>query len=106
VQAPHLGEVLTIHNLERKTELCLQLILPLQCHGGWGGHNEKVDTAPKQEFTGDKTAFDGLPKTYVIGNQQIDARKAKSFPQGEKLVGIKPNARTEWSLKQVSLSGG
>ena len=51
--------------------------------GRWGCNDDKVDATPEQKLTRDKTRLDGLAKPHVVGNQQIDARKAQGFPQGE-----------------------
>jgi hypothetical protein len=50
VDAPQLGKALAVEDVEGKPELGLELILPLQGHGGWRCDQHKVDAAAEQEF--------------------------------------------------------
>ena len=44
------GKLLSINGLERKTELRLQLVLPLANHAGGSSDNDKINTAAKQHL--------------------------------------------------------
>ena len=42
------AEAQEFDDLESETELRLQFILPLECHGRWGGNDDKIDSPPQK----------------------------------------------------------
>jgi len=73
--------VLAINDLKRQSELCLELILPLICHGGRSRDDNEVDTATEKQFTRNEPSLDGFAEADVVRNQEIDAWETKSFPK-------------------------
>ena len=104
-QPPQLTDAVPVYDLERKAKLGLQLILPLYRHRRRRSDHDEVHPAPEQELTCDQARFDRLAEADIVRNQQVDARQTQRFAQREKLVGIEPDPRAEWRLKQVTVSG-
>ena len=100
------GEVFAIDEGEGEAELRFKLVLPLPNHSGRSGDENEIDAPPQQHFAKNQTRFDGLAGADVVGNQQVDPRKAQRLPQGEKLVGVLMDAGPERGLEQVSVGGG
>jgi hypothetical protein len=106
VQAAQLGQALAVDDVEGQAKFGLQLVLPLQRHGGRCGHQNEVDPPPQQELAQDETGLYGLAETHVVGDQHIDARQAQRLAQRQKLVGIEPYAGAEGGLEQVAIGSG
>ena len=58
-----------------------------------------INASPQEHFPENQTCFHCLAGADVIGNQQIDPRKAQGLPQWKKLVGVLVDAGPEWGLK-------
>src|SRR5579863_8808913 len=65
-ETPQLVDALAIDDIEGKTELALQLILPLHRHGGRGGDDDVINAPAQQQLAGDQTCFNRLAKTDVV----------------------------------------
>jgi hypothetical protein len=95
-----------IDQSEGEAEFRLKFVLPLPNHSSGGGHENKINAPPQKHFAENQTCFHRLTGADIVGNQQIDPRKAQSLPQRKKLVGILVDAGPEWGLEQVSIGGG
>jgi hypothetical protein len=75
-------------------------------HSSGSGDENEINTAPQEHFAENKARFHRLAGADIVGNQQIDPRKAQGLPQWKKLVSVLVDAGAEWSLKQVPIGGG
>jgi hypothetical protein len=67
---------------------------------------DEINTPAQQHFAENQACFHRLTGADIVGNQQIDPRKAQGLPQGKKLVGVLVDAGPEWGLEQVPIGGG
>jgi hypothetical protein len=61
---------------EGEAEFGLKFVLPLPNHSGGGSDENEINAAPQKHFTEYQTCFHRLTGAHIVGNQQIDARKA------------------------------
>jgi hypothetical protein len=98
--------MLAIDQSEGEAELCLKFVLPLPNHSSGSGDENKINPSPQEHFAENQTCLYRLTGADIVGNQQIDPRKAQCLPHGKKLVGVLVNAGSEWGLEQVPIGGG
>ncbi|MFI5460732.1 MAG: hypothetical protein ACHRXM_35415 [Isosphaerales bacterium] len=103
---PDPGDVVLVEDLEDHSEAVFQLILPLQEHGRWAGHDDVLNLLAEQEFAGDQTGLDRLPEANIIGNEQVHPGQAQGFLQRLQLVGVDPDAGPERGLEEVRVGRG
>src|SRR5580704_13856810 len=60
----------SVDNLERETEFCFELILPLDRHRRRGSNDDEIDPAPQQELTGDEPGLNRLAEADIVCNQK------------------------------------
>jgi len=95
-----LGHKVTIIDLKGEPESLLEFLLPL-CDGRWRRHNDHpANPLTHQHFTQDQTCFNGLSKTNVVRNEEIDPWQTERFPEGLKLVCHHLDASTPGRLKK------
>lgn len=86
-----------IDQSEGEAELCLKFVLPLPNHSSGSSDENEINASPQEHFAENQTCFHRLTGTDIVGNQQIDPRKAQGLPQWKKLVGVLVNAGPEWA---------
>src|SRR5258708_5929771 len=79
------SEMLAIDRSKGQAELCLKFVLPLPNHSSRSRHENQINASPQEHFAENQTCFHRLTGTDIVGNQQIDARKAQGLSQGKKL---------------------
>ena len=85
-------------NTEGKTELALQLVLPLHRHGSRSGNDDVVNAPAQQKLARDEPGFDRLAETDVVSDQEVDPRQPQGLAQRQQLVGIEPDTGAERRL--------
>jgi hypothetical protein len=75
----------------------------LQQHGRWARHHNVPHFLPHEQFTRDQAGFDRFPEPYVVSYEEIDSREPQCFAEGFQLVGIEPDASTEWRLEEIGV---
>src|SRR5438128_1731550 len=103
---PLLPDELTVIDDKRQSEALLEFFLPLRYNRRWGGHHDAVGSLPQHELAQNQRPFDGLAKTHVIGDEQVDARKAESLPERLELVGHDLDAGAERRLEERRIGRG
>lgn len=74
--------------------------MPLHNHRRWAGDHNKIDPTTEQHLSEHEPGFDCLAQTYIVGNQYVDPRQVQCLLQRGELIGVKPNSRTKWCLKE------
>ncbi len=98
---PDAGDVLLVEDLEDHAEAVLQLFVPLEQHGGRTGHDDVLDLLAEQQFSGDQAGLDRLAEADVIGDEEVHPRQAQCLLQRLELIGVDPDAGSEWGLEEV-----
>ena len=91
-------DALAIDNIEGKTELAFQFILPLHRHGGWGRDDDVINAPAQQKLAGDQPGLDRLAEADVVGDQKVDPRKSQGLAQWQQLIRIEPDSGAERRL--------
>ena len=96
----HLGQVVTVQDFKEEAESLFKLCLPLVQDGRGSCDHDVLDLLPEEELLRDQARLDGLAKTRVIGNEEVDAGQLKRLAQGLHLVGVNLDTRTKRRLQE------
>src|SRR5262249_26860017 len=75
--------------------------LPLFEDRGRSRDNNGLRFLTQEQLARDQARFDRLPKTRIVGDEEIDAGQTKRLAQGLHLVGVDFDAGPEWRLNQI-----
>ena len=103
---PDASDVLLVEDLEHHSEAIFQLFLPLKEHRRRAGHKYVPHLLANQEFPSDQTGLDRLAETDIIGDEKIHPGQSQGLLQRFQLIGVDPDAGSEWRLKQVRVGRG
>jgi len=70
---PNLLHKVLIKDFEDEAEPGLKFITPLQQHRGRAGYHNLTDLLTHEQFARNESGLNGLAKTHIISNEQIDS---------------------------------
>jgi hypothetical protein len=87
-------------NFSVNVELGFQFLLPLVTQMRWANDTQSLGIAPIKQLAGNHRSFNGLPNTYVIGDEHSHEIELERHDERHKLVRAWPDRESSKAAKR------
>jgi hypothetical protein len=100
---PAVGDEGPIEHREGEAKAGVELVAPLEDHGGRARHHDLADLLAHQELAQDEARLDRLADADLVGDEQVHPGEEERLPEGLELVGLRLDAGAIGRLEEPGI---